>query len=58
MKLPKLGVPGFDSRQALLGLASVALILLSSIVEGAKSEEQTREIVRDELSKMKEIKSE
>ena len=54
MKLPKLGLPGFNPKQSLLGLASVMLILLSSMVEGAKSEEQTREIVRDELSKLKE----
>lgn len=54
MKLPKLGVPGFNPKQTALNLAAVVLILLSSIVEGAKAEEQTREIVRDELSKLKE----
>ena len=55
MKFPKLGVPSF--KQTALEIAGILILLASSWIEGAKSEEQTREIVRDEISKLKETKN-
>ena len=41
-------------KQALLTLAGFALMYLSNLVEGEQCEDMTREIIKEELDKIKE----
>lgn len=52
MNLPKIDIPKYSSKQAALIVASFVIGKLLSMVDGARFEEETREIVRDEMRKM------
>ena len=51
MNLPKL--PKYSSRQAALIVASFVIGKILTMIDGVRAEEETREIVRDELEKIR-----
>ena len=52
MNLPKFEMSNYSKREIGLMIASYAIGKVLSMIDGARFEEETRKIVRDEMSKM------